>query len=81
MKVEDLMYKFAVGDRVYKNKGYRFVGTVVSNFHTLADEKRIVVELDECATSGGMLHIFNEGQFDILEEEVSCVKCNCKEGE
>lgn len=74
--------KFSVGDKVYKPKGYKFNGTIVSVFQTTKNETRVVAELDECSNSGGMLHIFNENQLELrVNEEKECVKCNCKKGE
>lgn len=71
--------KFSVGDKVYKPKGYKFNGTIVSVFQTTKNETRVVAELDECSNSGGMLHIFNENQLELrVDEEKECVKCNCK---
>ena len=55
------MYKFSIGEEVHKTKGYGFQGYVVSVFLTRDGEKRIVVEHREIT---GLLHIFNEGQFE-----------------
>jgi Tat protein secretion system quality control protein TatD with DNase activity len=60
------MDKFKIGDKIYKPKGYRFNGTIVSVFKTTSDETRIVAELD----NNGMLHIFTESQLELRE--------NCK---
>jgi hypothetical protein len=57
------MAKFKVGDKVYKPKGYKFPGVVVSVFYTTKDEIRIVAEMID----NGMLHIFNESQLELLE--------------
>lgn len=54
-------YKFKVGDHVYKPKGYKFPGIVVSVFKTTTGEIRIVAELKD----NGMLHIFSESQLEI----------------
>lgn len=71
--------KFEIGDKVYKPKGYKFNGTIVSVFQTTKNETRVVAELNECSNSGGMLHIFNEDQLELrIDEEKECVKCNCK---
>ena len=43
--------KFKVGDKVYKPKGYKFPGIVVSVFAELIDN--------------GMLHIFSESQLEL----------------
>jgi hypothetical protein len=53
-------YKFKVGDKVHKPKGYSFVGTVVSVFMTTSGEIRIVAEMRD----NGMLHVFNEAQLE-----------------
>ena len=57
--------KFKSGDLVYKPKGYKFPGTVVSVFKTTSGETRIVAEMQD----NGMLHIFNESQLEIRVEE------------
>lgn len=57
-------YKFKVGDKVFKPKGYKFPGTVVSIFHTTGGDVRIVAEMAD----NGMLHIFNESQLEPLVE-------------
>ena len=51
-------YKFEVGDKAYKPKGYKFPCTVISVFETLSGEVRVVGEMDDF----GLLHIFNEHQ-------------------
>ena len=51
-------YKFEVGDKAYKPKGYKFPCTVISVFETLSGEVRVVGEMDDF----GLLHIFNESQ-------------------
>ncbi len=53
-------YKFKIGDKAYKPKGYKFPCTVVSIFKTTSGEIRIVGEMDD----NGMLHIFNENQLE-----------------
>jgi|TARA_R110000851_G_scaffold319453_1_gene483857 hypothetical protein len=53
--------KFKIGDKVYKPKGYKFPGTIVSVFETTAGEVRLVAELDHLK----MLHIFNETQLEL----------------
>jgi hypothetical protein len=55
-------FKFKVGDKVYKPKGYKFPGTVVSVFKTTTNEIRIVAELED----NGMLHIFSESQLELI---------------
>ena len=52
--------KFQVGDKIFKPKGYKFPGTVVSVFKNLAGETRVVAELED----NGMLHIFSEPQLE-----------------
>ena len=53
--------KFKIGDKIYKPKGYKFPGTVVSVFKTTSGEIRIVAELED----NGMLHIFSESQLEL----------------
>lgn len=53
--------KFKLGDKVYKPRGYKFPGIVVSIFETTKKEVRIVAEFEE----NGMLHIFNESQLEL----------------
>lgn len=53
--------KFKIGDHIYKPKGYKFSGTVVSVFQTTSGDTRIVAEM----AGNGMLHIFNEIQLEI----------------
>ena len=52
--------KFQIGDKIFKPKGYKFPGTVVSVFKNLAGETRVVAELED----NGMLHIFSESQLE-----------------
>lgn len=59
------MYKFEVGDKVFKPKGYKFPGTIVSIFKTTSGETRIVAEMED----NGMLHIFNENQLEKIEND------------
>jgi hypothetical protein len=58
-------YKFKVGDKVYKPKGYKFPGVVVAIFKTTSGETRIVAEMRD----NGMLHIFNESQLEIEQND------------
>lgn len=51
-------YKFEVGDKADKTKGYKFPCTVIAIFETLNGDVRVVGEMDEY----GLLHIFNENQ-------------------
>lgn len=60
--IEDT-FKFKVGDKAYKPKGYKFPCTVVSIFQTTNGDVRIVGEMDD----NGMLHIFNENQLEHYE--------------
>lgn len=57
-KMSDLI---RLGDYVIKNKGYEFLGVVVSIFNTTEGKLRYVVE---SRLSVGMLHIFNREQLD-----------------
>ena len=54
-------FKFEIGDKVFKPKGYKFPGIVVGNFLTTNGEKRVVAELED----NGMLHIFSESQLEL----------------
>ena len=56
-------YKFKIGDKVYKPKGYKFPGIVVSVFKTTSGEVRVVAEMED----NGMLHIFSETQLELRE--------------
>ena len=58
-----ISYKFEIGDKVYKPKGYKFPGVVVSNFTPTSGEIRVVAELDD----NGMLHIFSESQLELRD--------------
>lgn len=55
------MPELKIGDKVNKAKGYKFPGTVVAVFTTLAGETRYVVEM----TGFGLLHIFNREQLQL----------------
>jgi hypothetical protein len=48
-------------DRVRKTSGYKFEGTIVSRFETLAGKARCVVD-----NGDGLLHIFNVDQLEIV---------------
>lgn len=61
MESKNINYKFRVGDKVAKTKGYSFDGIVVATFTNTKGEIRIVAELE----NNGMLHIFSESQLDI----------------
>ncbi len=69
-------FKFRIGDKIYKPKGYRFPGTIVSVFQTTSGEIRYVAELED----NGMLHIFTESQLELLPKKLTtkrkCVKIN-----
>lgn len=56
-------YKFKVGDKATKTKGYAFPCTIVSVFETKEGNIRVVGEMDHY----GLLHIFNEDQLELLE--------------
>ena len=53
-------YKFKIGDKAYKPKGYKFPCTIVSVFETTSAQVRVVAEMEEY----GLLHIFNEDQLE-----------------
>lgn len=55
-----------IGDRVKKIKGYKFVGTVVAVFVTTEGQHRLVVQQDEAENGGGLLHIFNPDQLELI---------------
>lgn len=59
---------FKVGDKVVKNKGYIFEGEVIGVCKNSKGEIRVVVEHSQSKTltRGGMLHIFNPRQLDIV---------------
>lgn len=61
------MYKFKVGDKICKPKGYTFNGEVRSVFTTVSGEIRVVAELTT-ENGLGMLHIFSESQLEIRNE-------------
>jgi len=56
-------YKFKVGDKAVKLKGYKFPCTIVSVFETVDGNVRVVGEMD----GYGLLHIFNEEQLEKAE--------------
>lgn len=58
--MENRKYKFKVGDKAFKPKGYKFPCTIVSIFETTEGKIRMVGEMDD----NGMLHIFNEDQLE-----------------
>ncbi len=55
-----MTYKFEVGDKAYKPKGYKFPCTIVAVFETVEGNVRVVAEMDDY----GLLHIFNEQQLE-----------------
>lgn len=57
-------YKFKVGDKAVKTKGYKFPCTIVSVFETVEGNVRVVGEMDEY----GLLHIFNEEQLEHVND-------------
>jgi hypothetical protein len=56
-------FKFKVGDKVIKPKGYSFDSTIVAVFKNLTGENRIVAEMDS-----GLMHIFNESQLQLVQQ-------------
>ena len=58
-----MTYKFKVGDKAVKVKGYKFPCTIVSVFETVGGNVRVVGEMDDY----GLLHIFNEEQLEHVE--------------
>jgi hypothetical protein len=56
--------KFKIGDKVYKPKGYKFPGIVVSVFTNTSSDVRIVAEMED----NGMLHIFSESQLELRND-------------
>ena len=66
--MDSLRPTFKVGDKVVKNKGYIFEGEVIGVCKNSKGEIRVVVEHSQSKTltRGGMLHIFNEKQLDIV---------------
>ena len=63
-KPKKLKNKFKEGDKVYKPKGYKFNGIVVSVFKTTSGDVRIVAEMED----NGMLHIFSEKQLELRKD-------------
>jgi len=61
------MYKFQIGDKIRKSKGYTFNGEVRSVFTTIGGEVRVVAELTT-ENGIGMLHIFSESQLELRNE-------------
>lgn len=58
------MDKFEIGDRVYKTKGYKFDGIILSVFKNTRGQTRLAVELEH----NGMIHIFTEDQLELRSE-------------
>lgn len=59
--------KFKIGDKIYKPKGYKFPGTIVSVFKNTEGETRLVAELED----DGMLIIFTESQLELKSQPVN----------
>ena len=57
-----------VGDIVKKIKGYQFTGEIVAVFQNSKGDIRVVVEHfgSQTEDSGGMLHIFNTKQLQVI---------------
>jgi len=71
------MTKFKEGDQIYKPKGYKFPGTIVSVFKNTKGGTRLVAEMEDV----GILHIFNEGQLEkVIEEQEKRVQWTNKPG-
>ena len=62
-------YKFKIGDKAVKAKGYKFPCTIVSVFETKEGNVRVVGEMDEF----GLLHIFNEDQLELVTDKMKWV--------
>lgn len=59
-------FKFQIGDKVQKVGGtYQANGTIVGHAVTTRGDMRYVFEFSDYP---GMLHIFNEGQLELLDE-------------
>ena len=58
------MYKFKVGDRIYKLKGYKFEGSIRAVFHKEDGAVRVVAE-----NGDGILHIYSEDNLGLLDNE------------
>lgn len=52
-----------IGDRVRKTKGYSWPGIIVADFHTIAGQRRVVVECTVPEVAGA-LHIYNPEQLE-----------------
>ena len=61
------MFKFKIGDKIRKPKGYTFDGEVRSVFETINGDVRVVAELTT-ENGLGMLHIFSESQLELRNE-------------
>ena len=57
-------HKFKISDKIYKPKGYKFPGIVVSVFTNTSGDIRIVAEMED----NGMLHIFSESQLELRND-------------
>lgn len=56
-----------IGDKVQKTKGYKWPGVIVADFKTTKGDRRLVVESISEGTEGA-LHIYNEGQLEVVLE-------------
>lgn len=62
-------FKFHNGDKVWKVKGYKFQGFVLTSCVTTGGEKRVIVELITEPRGGNgdsMLHVFSENQLELV---------------
>jgi hypothetical protein len=57
-------YKFKIGDKVHKIKGYKWPGVIVSRFQTLDGFVRYVVECTVPEVAGA-LHIYNGSEIEL----------------
>jgi len=57
-----------MGDKVRKTKGYAWPGVIVADFTNLAGARRLVVESTSEGTEGA-LHIYNEGQLEVVSQD------------
>ena len=63
-----------IGNKVEKVNGYKYPGIIVAKFKKInKTEERFVVECTEPSCIG-MLHIFNERQLILIEEEENYLK-------
>lgn len=69
VREESSMAKFVIGDKIRKVKGYAFNGEVRAVFTTINGDVRVVAELTT-ENGLGMLHIFNENQLELTNEQL-----------